>query len=55
MHSQQWTRVLWIVALINLFFGFYKLTESRPEAAMAHFVVALLIGFYAWRRGRKSG
>jgi len=54
MNSKQWTMVLWIVALINVFFGFYKLTESKPEAAIAHFVIALLIGFYAWRRGKKS-
>jgi len=55
MNSKQWTMVLWIVALINVFFGFYKLTESKPEAAIAHFGFALLIGFYAWRRGKKTG
>jgi ABC-type Co2+ transport system permease subunit len=55
MNSRQWTMVLWIVAAINVFFGFYKLTESKPEAAIAHFVLALVIGFFAWRRGQKPG
>lgn len=55
MNSKQWTTVLWIAAVTNVFFGFCKLTESKPEAAIAHFVIALLVGFYAWRRGKKSG
>ena len=55
MNSRQWTMVLWIVAVINLFFGFFKLTESEPTSAMVHFGIALLIGFLAWRRGQKSG
>lgn len=54
MSSKQWTMVLWIVALINVFFGLYKLTESEPESALIHFVFALLIGFFAWRRKQKS-
>jgi hypothetical protein len=54
MNSKQWTMVLWLVALINCFFGFYKLIQGRPEAAIAHFVFALILGFFAWRSGRKT-
>lgn len=53
MNAKQWTMVLWVVALINVFFGFYKLNQGRPEAAIAHFVFALILGFFAWRRGNK--
>jgi ABC-type Co2+ transport system permease subunit len=54
MNSKQWTMVLWIVALINVFFGLYKLRENEPESALIHFLFALVIGFLAWRRKQKS-
>jgi uncharacterized membrane protein YtjA (UPF0391 family) len=54
MNSKQWTMVLLIVAVINVFFGLYKLTESKPEAALIHFLFALVIGFLAWRRKQKG-
>ena len=55
MNSRQWTMVLWIVALINVFFGFYKLVQGEPTSAMIHFAIALIIGFLAWRRKQQSG
>lgn len=55
MNPRQWTIVLWVVALISVFFGFYKLTLSEPASALTHFALALLVGFLAWRRSQKSG